>query len=56
MSTDLDLAQCTVFSGVAMKFTGIDGTFDAVVFVAFVHNYLLKDDLSLLLFLTVRII
>jgi len=54
MRTNLDLAQSTVFPTVAMIFTGIDNAFDAVVFVAFVHNYLLSDHLSILLFLTLQ--
>jgi len=38
MSTNLNLAQCAVFPIIAMVFTGIYGTFDAVVSVAPVHN------------------
>lgn len=41
MSADLYLAQRAVFPVIAMVFAGINGAFDAVISIAFVHNNLL---------------
>lgn len=38
MRAHLNLAQCAVLSIIAMVFAGINGTFDAVVSVALIHN------------------
>lgn len=41
MSADLDLAESTIFPAVTMISAGINGAFDTVIFVTFIHDNLL---------------
>ena len=49
MRTYLNLTQGTIFPGVAMIFARIYSTFDAVVFITFVHDNLLCDFFSIIM-------